>query len=494
MKPISIDTEIVSKIALLWLVIPVAITIAFWFRPIFAIPTLVLIIASICKSLHNNQDATLVSGKNSIPLNWQVVTVLLFLLLWIALIGIGGFLGQEERDNSFRNAVMEELTDREWPVTCDDYQPFAYLNYYFTYWTIPAFIGKLLPSDNYIWAQGALYAYSYIGLACAVLMIMQLCRKRFLLTGVLLFLFGGGDIFNHILFRSILHLHHDNNFGTIYFEAGTLPYLCNYIYNQGIPLLVYLASFVRRNAPGKDLMMLSFLFAYAPFMTLPMIPVVLIIILKNFRKSLTIENITGLIVCLLFTVLYSGNSNGTSIGTLFMEEPASLVCLYFFCFIFFNYAIFIPFIWNECKNDWIFWVLFATTVFLCFLTPGYDNYDFGWKAPAPFTLYFLIKLLRKAAAMDWKIQNPKAWMLGFLFCIGTFSNTSITLGIKNRTSRNVKYLIGKTGSMSPRSTGLRHNLFNPSANDSYHNFVTDRPTIYSKYFMPRQHADERNPQ
>ena len=190
MKPISIDTDIVSKIALLWLVIPVAITVACWFRPVYALPTLIFIIASTYRCLRREKESQQTNPDNLLPLNRQVVTVLIFIAIWMAAIGLGGFFGQEHEDNSFRNAVMEELVDRDWPVTCTTYRDFAYLNYYFTYWIIPALTGKLFPSPEYSWAYLTLYIYSYIGLACVAIMIMKLCRKRFLLIGLLLFLFS----------------------------------------------------------------------------------------------------------------------------------------------------------------------------------------------------------------------------------------------------------------------------------------------------------------
>ncbi len=494
MKPISIDTEIVSKIALLWLVIPVAITIACWFRPVYALPTLILIIASTYRCLRREKESQQTNPDNLLPLNRQVVTVLIFIAIWMVLIGIGGFLGQERHDNSYRNAVMEELVDRDWPVVCSQYQPFAYLNYYFTYWAIPALFGKIFYSSEYTWAQLALYIYSYIGLACVALMMMKICKKRFLLIGILFLVFSGCDLFNHIIFRHILHAHNDINVGTGFFEAGSAPYLCTFVYNQGIPMFVYMMLFIQTKKAGKSLFMLSLLFAYTPFMTLPLIPVVLILILKNLKQSITVENCAGLAISFLFAILYSGNTNGTSLGTIFMYEAPYTVLIRGVFFLLFNYAVFIPFIWKECKNDWIFWTLFASTMLFALLTPGYDNYDFGWKVPATFTFYFMVKLLKKIATMNWSIRNPRSWVLGCLLSIGVCSNIGINHGIKLRTAHNIDFLLGRSDHRAPRSATLRHELFNPVVNGIFHNFVTDRPTIYSKYFMPRQHADERNPQ
>lgn len=84
----------------------------------------------------------------------RVSTLLIIIaiaVIWVWLSGIGGFWAQS-KDYPWRNAIFRDLILRDWPVHYSN--PNGYLVYYFGFWLLPAYFGKIAYSigANEIWA------------------------------------------------------------------------------------------------------------------------------------------------------------------------------------------------------------------------------------------------------------------------------------------------------------------------------------------------------
>ncbi len=468
--------------SIIWALLPILMMVLFWFKIIYSLPLTILGIYAVYKVVRK-----IISNSEGeyISLDWQVITVLLLIPIWMILVGIGGFFLQEQWDNGFRNAVLEVLVRQPWPVVNITATGFSYLNYYFAYWLPAAFIGKIFSS--YEASQIALYLYSYLGLSLTSLMVMHICKRRYLIVGVLLFLFNGCDILSSIILRFILKWY-DGSFVAAYIIGDpSVLYLCRFIYNQGIPAMVIL-MLMYVNKAHADMLLFFFapLFCMAPLISLPLAPIIGYALLKNFKCSITAENVYGFLSCLLISIIFCGNSQGTTLHTVFQSGfPAYQIIVFILVWFIFSIGIFLPFIWKETAHDKIFWWLIITTIICSLPVPPNGMFDYGWKCTTAISLYVMLKVLRKVASLGWPLSDLKSKLFIAVIAIGVMSNCFI---YKSMIDQYILYFQGHRDDVG-RSKILIGKIFD---NDTrcYYNFVTDKETIYSLYFMPRQEKIE----
>lgn len=479
----SLPIAFIAIGALAWAIVPIAVMLLFWFRWYYSVPAAGLLVYGFCLVAPRILKAK--SFEGVVRFDLRIIFVMLLIIGWMVLIGVGGFLGQEGWDNSFRNAVLAEMIDRQWPVICTDYKPFAYLSYYFCYWMVPAAVGKLFHS--YVAGQVGLFIWTFLGLASVVLMMMHYCKRRYLLIAFLTLAFATPDILNLLIYNVGLHWVDDVYVGTRILSAPTAPYLTTFIYNQGVPLMVIMMLMFQARDISYQLFLLASLFCYAPFMSLTLIPIVGVKMLMNIKESATWPNAAGMVVALLCSVFYLGNSDGTKIEPLTNIYPSWQIAWLTLGWIVFNLAIFLPFIWGSVKDDIVFWSLVILTIFFGMWVPGHGNLDFGWKTPAPLFFYLMLKLFPVIAQMKWDSGSRKGWALGIVLAIGLASNFSIAARIATRIQSFTEVYLLDMPNTHPyrlhRSDSLEGHLFDPAQNACYNSFVTDRETLFSKYFM-----------
>lgn len=483
----SIKIVTIRIATFIWALLPTLLTLIFWFRWYYAIPAVGLLLWASVKIVmfFRKPEASGLTERSSLPLTRGVKAILILIVPWMVFVGIGGFLGQEGYDNGFRNAVLEELTYKTWPVVDTQFKPFAYMTYYFSYWLPSAAVGKIFMS--YEVAQICLFVYCYIGLALTALMVMHYCGCRFFFVGVILFAFCGLDELNRIVFCDLLVWNlYDIPTPTKVVGAPMAWYLTTYIYNQGIPAWAILMLMLSvRHRMGLQLLLFALLLACAPFPALAVAPILGVGIIRNLKESCSVCNFAGLVVCMLIVVFYSGNGNGTGISTIFDGEiPFYRIVFFFMGWILCNFVIFIPFIWKEIREGgyFLFFGLFATSFLFSLLRPGSDGYDFGWKLPMAFTGYFMLLVAKHCADMHWSSKSVKSWVFALLLILGSTSNAYLW---KNSLFR-INYLLRspKSPGLPYRAEFLKGKLFDPDGNGCYDSFVADKPTLYSKYFMP----------
>ncbi len=478
MNPAKLKLSQIYTTSIIWAVLPLLMMVLFWFKIIYSLPLTILGVCAAYKVIRNIRRS---SESEYISLDWQVGVVLFLIVIWMILVGIGGFFLQEQWDNGYRNAVLEVLVRQPWPVVNITATEFSYLNYYFAYWLPSAFIGKIFSS--YDASQIALYIYSYIGLSLTALMVMHVCKRRYLIVGVLLFLFNGCDILSSIILRFILKWYEGSFVAAYIIGDPSVLYLCRFIYNQGIPAMVILMLiYVNKSHTGMLLFFFAMLFCMAPLICLPLTPIIGYALLKNFKSSITVENVYGFLSCLLISVLFCGNSQGTTIHTVFQSEfQAYQIIVFILVWFIFSIGIFLPFIWNDVAHDRIFWWLIITTILCSLPVPQNGMFDYGWKCTTAISLYVMLKVLKKVAFVEWPLSDLKSKLFIAVIAIGVMSNCFI---YKSMIDQYILYFQGHRDEVG-RSKILIGKIFENDNTRCYYNFVTDKETIYSLYFMPR---------
>lgn len=477
MAPVKIKLNHIYSASIIWASLPLLIMMLCWFRLYYSIPIFIFGIFAVFKTVRSLQTE---NKDQFIALTRPVCIVLALIAIWMFLVGIGGFFLQEQWDNGFRNAVLEVLVRQPWPVVNQEGTGFAYLSYYFSYWLPSALIGKLF--DSYDASQIALYIYSYLGLGLTAIMVMNYCKKRYLVIGILLFIFNGCDLLSSLIFRFTLKWI-DGGFVAAYVMGDpSVLYLCRFIYNQGIPAMVILMlMYVKKDHPGLLLFLFAMLFCTSPLISIVLVPIIGYSLLKNLKLAFTAENIFGFLSCLLMSVFYMGNSQGTEVHSLFQSEiPAYQVIWYIIGWFTFSIGIFLPFIWNEVKHDKVFWWLIITTIICSMPAPPNGMFDYGWKCTTAMSLYVMLKVLQKVAELEWPLRSVKSKWFATVITIGILSNCFI---YKSMLDKYILYFRGERENVG-RSSILIGKLFENTTR-CYYSFVTDKETLYSQYFMPR---------
>ncbi len=474
---------------LIWAGIPVLLTVLFWFKFIISIPVLSLSVFSIIRflrkeRLNNPQSSSSKflsskSGNKSLSINLLLIACLIYLGVWLISTGFAGYLPSETGDNNYRNGVFDNLITHSWPVQDSTYRDFAYLSYYFSYWTPAALIGKIFASFKIAYA--ALFIYSYCGLALTFLMICQMTGKRFFLIALILSLFTSCDIFLSVIF-DLPKLNPLSETGSDFMGAPCAAYIVTYIYNQGIPAWVLLLMMYRyRHNSGFLLLLYSLLLLPAPFVALGITPLTAIFLTKNIKRSFSLCNFCGLMLCLLTCTLFIGNTHASE-GLKFLWDilPAPYIIVHLIGWLGLNIIIFLPFVWHRIGNKKLFFVLLISVTLFGMICPAYENYDFGWKVPISLMFYLIVLLCIEASERDWKTFSWNNMILAAILIVGMSGNY---IYIKAMHLRMIKCY--ELHTITRRPEYLRYQLFNPKVNKNcYNSFVTDHPTFWSKYLMP----------
>jgi hypothetical protein len=125
-----------------------------------------------------------------------LVGLVVVVVLWTALSGIGGF-GYQTYDYEKHNAVMKTLIDEPWPVQLTAGDMFVY---YVGYYVVPAAIGKIVGWHG---VAAATVVWSAAGIALALLWIGVLARAMATRTFAAFALCGGLSLIGALLFHGI---------------------------------------------------------------------------------------------------------------------------------------------------------------------------------------------------------------------------------------------------------------------------------------------------
>lgn len=486
----------ISKIhisALMLLLLAVVLTVWFWFRWYYSVPTILLVGYASYKACLQIINTT----RTCTPLrvNLGMLIILLMIPFWLMAIGVGGFIGQEQFDNSFRNAVLYELVNKPWPVTemIDGHQ--YYLSYYFTYWIPVALLGKLFHSMTA--AYLGLLIYAWMWSALTVMMVIHYCEgRRNLLVGLLLMFFAPPIILNEVIFRQLLGWYKDIYIHPTVFGSPTMTYNCFFIYNQTLPIAAAIPLMMQmRKYPGTVAMVLALMFYYGPLETLPLIPVAAILVFRNPICFKTAEMWAAIAVTALISIFYLGNSNGTHFQPIWEDVfSGKQIIIMLIAYVTVSIAVFLPFIWIRVAHSMSFWVLLTTTLLLSFIMPTYGdfdpsggNFDYGWKCPVALMFVLYMEIAYVCTHVRWSHNRARCVFLGLILTAGVASGHRYYI----TAARHVASCIYPSRYPSVKRPEHRNGkLFHydkddPGSKAIAASFITPEPTVYSRYFMPK---------
>lgn len=460
-----------------YLYIPVILFILGWVKPIIAIPVVAALLYSLFVFKRNIHKGTTVSA----PVTDRKYTVLIILILigWVFISGVGGFVWQNTWDHKFRNALFNDLVAYPWPVINGD----TGLCYYIGFWIPAALVGKLFSVEvgyffQTIWAS--------IGVILAVFLVFKYLGKQKIGIVILFIFFSGLDVLLYVgkgiiaqrglvtIVRSLLQGEHLELIAR-YFNSSSNTTLLFWLYNQIIPFWVgFMTILVQKKNKGVFFIYAT-MFFFCPFPCISLFPVILYIFLKNqvfcngnnlsaysaIKKLLSVENLVLLPTMLILALYYTSNIAVNKLGIL----PLGIPTIAFFLASFIvEFGVYLLFVYRENKHDPILNILLVTTVICSFIVMG-NSYDFAWRTCIPLSFYIMLLVAKRL--MNTSFPAVARTCLLLLLLAGAFTPTTEFL----RTARMEHYVF--TGLESARSDSLS-TVFTRENNECYENFIGDR--------------------
>lgn len=364
---ISVSQKRLQLAGYLLLAIPtiafLLLTLKFW---IGAVCSIGLLTALYFAFRGYNNDAVF-----SIPLK-NLALVAVIVMTWCLLCGQGGYFAQKT-DHHWRNAIMRDMVNYDWPVT---YEDGSGLVYYIGYWTVPAIIGKcgLYFGADAAWsiANAALLLWSTLNISVVTLLILAAFNRSDIISclfvcGILVF-FSGMDVVGYALYglaTGRLCFPWNIEWWLNWSDSITLAFTSNthqlgWVFNQAIPAWVGAILYYRERRVETAAYIGMLLLPYSPFPLLGLFFIAVIDgvcnifirckkgeVLSGLLSPFSIPNLVSIIVILpVFYLYYS--SNLTVVNTIgSCEELARQTSSSIFTFVnihnwtqFFHYIVF----------------------------------------------------------------------------------------------------------------------------------------------------------
>jgi len=452
---IIIKYKYIDTLSLLFLEIPFFLFLCYWTNLyIGGIAGILMFI------LHFYQWRKVSNESLQIKISF-IILILSFCLIWVFWSGIGGYFFQSS-DHGARNAIYYDLLNFKWPVI---YENGRYLNYYFGYWLIPAFITKALKNlfliDLWIVGEFILYVYTVIYVFIIILQVIRrniITKKNIIIILICLIFFSGLDICG-LLVKLILkgEFHFINEiinwwnfnesiFNHIEWWANRWQYSSNttqlfWVFNQALPAWLSTLIILNRNDLKQDLYIgvLTLFLAPFPACGLILISVGKILINRNnFKKQVTSviskENFISILFFIFISIFYLGNrriETGTeenlfSIIKFHNLELKDYILLTLH--LLFEVLLFFPIIKNS-KYKTQGYVCLAYLLILPFINFR-GSYDFQMRSSIPelfFIMLILIEQLTDFKNRSKKIKN----LVGIVLILGAITPlVEFTRGVK----------------------------------------------------------------
>lgn len=475
--------------AYLWLAIPLIIWsfgwLEAWIAVMIACPVLFV---GAYMFRQNFEDSSLSPVR--IDGRYIISVLLLAAFVWIS--GIGGYSYQFFGDHSYRNAVFHTLVTQPWPVDMGTAESPSVLCYYFGFW-LPAALTAKIAGTEAGWLMQFLYALW--ALVVAFNFIYARFGGKALLGLPLLFIFFSGWevpgwILCHLVEGDSISLSgliksQKDLMGEVY--AGNAPYAdFFYIYNQSCTALVgcSLLYFTRRK-PELCVFLWSLMFIGCVFPTIALAPVMAWNCLRQYRRTLSWQNITGVLIFAAVGLFYLSSPRAMSANHDFSHERPAFYLWRGALYLILIAGIYIPFVFKRIKHDAIFLTLFAVMAAAPFVSFA-GTADMGWRMGIPFIFYLCYVLMEQLHDGNDRPSHIRAILLYCVIAIGALSPAFHYADVVRQTVRTHTDPAGfPPGETCLRRTDRNATLHDPACTPCYANFFADGNSIFTRYMMKR---------
>lgn len=382
--------------SLCWLSVSIMIFLLAWCHWYIAI-LLVVAMCYILKRFHTSLDT-----ESSIEMSRKkLVLAMITIIAMMVLCGIGGYVVQPN-DHYYRNSWFIDMINYDWPIY--NTKENLYMCYYFTFWLVPALVGKICNSIDIgfcaqlIWISIGFYLLFlemciYIGKTKLGALLIFYCFAGWKIVECLLYfpIFGGNTFRNTIMTLAI-------NGSPGIFHAGPIVQLLYDPFNQTIPLFLSMMLILNNRKSKYIPFVYSIVLYYAPFPFIGLAPIVLYLFIQNtnwhsiwtwVKSWFSFSNIIALILILLIGLFYMANINASHQG---LRSTSNIIAdsYSFILYMIFEFGIFIVIGYSVCEDKRLLLVAVISVCVLGWFQIGEHN-DFCFRSNMP--LIFIICLL-----------------------------------------------------------------------------------------------------
>ncbi len=324
------------RITILYLVLPFILFLFGWVKLSIVIPLVIILLSAIWQIIKQSPVSSLQSPIPQSPAsnlqfsNSRITAFCLLLTaLWTLLSGVGGYTFQNW-DHHWRNAVLHDLINYDWPVfySAPETGPVKMLVYYVGYWLPSALVGKLLGWQA---ANFFLFLWIWLGILLVTLHLASALKTSPVKTILLLIFFSGMDVLGTLFFAkeyptllpAMTHLEIWN--GSLQYSSFTTQLF--WVFNQAVPAWLCIALLADESPITNyqlpitnKLFTFSLCFFFAPLASIGLLPYLLIEIFKQTDFKSLFKNLrfdvllAAIIIFLLSYFFFSSNTAAQSRG------------------------------------------------------------------------------------------------------------------------------------------------------------------------------------
>lgn len=411
MKKVIISKKFFEKLAVIYVICPIIVFLFGWTRFYIALIATGLLVYATYKFLKRN----VISDETIICIDLRLLlSIIVILGVWCWTSGIGGFFVQRW-DHHARNAVFRDLIMYDWPVIYP--KTGNGLVYYFTFWMIPALVGKIA---GWTIANIALLVWSILGVT---LVYFGLCftlkattSKKLIVLLVIFIIWSGLNLVG----LGIADVLGYNNF-TVGEAYGWADALGGYQYtpNTGLMKWVFNQTIVPWLLTTLFLLHKDDISVYAyigvlmlPYGPLPFVGIFLVMVLYAFsklkknnillllKKTISIQNIFGALAIvpifyLFFKCNVAANGDAADSGFGLYVSLKDFNYRYFFVlllFCFLEFGVYSLLIWKKYQKDMLFWIVNVLLILIPYFRLG-SGRDFCMRVSIPGLFILMIYVI-----------------------------------------------------------------------------------------------------
>lgn len=448
---------------------------------VFSIPITIILIVGLVKSIKNSPKMTVSLFKSK-----KMIIILCLIIFWTFISGIGGFVWQNTWDHKFRNALFNDLVRYSWPVI----QNSKALCYYLGFWLPSALVGKIFNLEiGYLFQT----FWAILGISITFGIICQHLKKIKISNMILMIFFSGLDIFLYLIFSGLSIRESFNGIingshlelVTQYFNSSSNTTLMFWLYNQIIPFWVGIMLILQQENRKSIVFIYSLLLIFSPFPLVALIPVLVYLIFKDYegdkkydtlwmsmwekiKSTCTYENVISIFLFVIVGLFFLSN---IAVGEINILNINITIVFKYLCYIFFEYIVYLVFIYKKNDRNPILNILIITTFVLPFICLG-TSYDFAWRTCIPLSFYIMLLIMK--TFQDSDVNKKIKIFLIIILCLGAITPlTEIIRTVKN------EVLVIK-GDIKARSDSLT-SIFEKEFNECYENFIGETDSLFYKY-------------
>ena len=402
--------------SLLYLIIPIVILLAFWFKMYISVFAILALLISFFIVVKNFKYKKYDEYKKIF--NYKKILILFLLIIIINILSGSGGISLQNWDYKFRNSVLHDLIDNNWPVKYD-YSNLktesemigsnsGILSYYFAYWIPSAIVGKLF---GFSIASVFLLLWQILGTSLFFYLICRKMNNIKLYYFIVFICFSGMDIIGMI----ILNVHkgiwtfplgtiHIDTWNGLFCMSSFITQLF-WVFNQSVPAWLVTSLLLNAEENYENYgFLIALLLPFSPFPTIGLILFMLLFMIHNIYKKciplkkliiklFSFQNILSMLSVVPIGLLFMQNSSekGFIIARDLLNINLKDIMVMYILFILFEILQYVVIITKN--NKYIIAICYISFALLPLFYIG-SSVDLGNRATIPALIIYYFEILK----------------------------------------------------------------------------------------------------